>query len=119
VSFDSLQVHALPVSSVTSPVHLVTPKRVAAGVSSEFATDRLNEKHTFFGQQGIKIVANFFKDDASYVNKPKAIAKYALWATRGNGPVIFSKPTPQSCTVAKGSNGYIVSFSIFFSFAVL
>jgi hypothetical protein len=71
--------------------------------------DCLNEKRTFFGQEAIKIVTNFFKDEA-YANKPKVIAKYALWATRGNGPALFSKLTPLGYITVKGSNGYIVGF---------
>ena len=38
-------------------------------------------------------MSNFFKDNA-YVNNPKAIADYAQWAIRGNGPALFGKPTP-------------------------
>jgi hypothetical protein len=52
-------------------------------------------------------VTDFFDDD-SYANKPKAIAKYAKWAIRGNGPALFSKPTPIGCKESKGAKGYIV-----------
>ncbi|KAH9952830.1 hypothetical protein BJV74DRAFT_715230, partial [Russula compacta] len=57
----------------------------------------------------------FFKRE-EYHKKPKAISKYALWATRGNGPAIFGKPTPITCTVKKGANGYIVSRPALFLF---
>jgi len=56
----------------------------------------------------MKIVTEFFKDEA-YAGKPKEIAKYALWATRGNGPAIFGIPTPRTCTAARGEDDYIVS----------
>jgi hypothetical protein len=46
-----------------------------------------------------------------YANKPKAIANYALWATRGDGPALFSEPTPIRCV--KGFDGYIVGFLYF------
>jgi hypothetical protein len=74
--------------------------------------DRLNEKRTFFGHKAIKLVSDFFKGE-TYLNKPKAIAKYAAWAVRGNGPALFGKPTPLSCTVPRGSEGYIVSLLSF------
>jgi hypothetical protein len=77
--------------------------------------DRLNEKRSFFGRQGIKIIADFFKDEP-YSNKPKEIAKYARWATRGDGPAIFSIPTPISCTMDKDHHEYIVSFHVLWSF---
>jgi hypothetical protein len=54
-------------------------------------------------------VSDFFKDDA-YANKPKATAKYAKWAIRGNGPALFGKPTPVECMIPKGTNGYVVRF---------
>ena len=52
-------------------------------------------------------MTDFFKED-SYLNKPKAIARYAIWAIRGNGPALFSKPTPVGCKEKKGDKGYIV-----------
>jgi hypothetical protein len=52
-------------------------------------------------------VADFFRD--TYANNPKAIAKYAQWAIRGNGPALFGKPTPVDCEVSKGDMGYMVS----------
>jgi hypothetical protein len=73
------------------------------------AKGRLNEKRAFFGREGIKIVTDFFKGD-SYTNNPKAIAKYAKWAVRGNGPALFSGPTPVECIVSQGTQGYIVRF---------
>ncbi|KAF8496231.1 hypothetical protein F5888DRAFT_1615004, partial [Russula emetica] len=69
------------------------------------AKGRLHEKRAFFGREAIKIVSDFFKDDA-YANKPKATAKYAKWAIRGNGPALFGKPTPVECMIPKGTNGY-------------
>jgi hypothetical protein len=56
-------------------------------------------------------VSNFFKDNA-YANNPKAIADYAQWAIRGNGPALFGKPTPMDCKVLKGADGYIVSSTL-------
>jgi hypothetical protein len=47
-----------------------------------------------------------------YANNPKEIAKYACWATRGNGPAIFGIPTPISCTVGKAHKNYIVSLRL-------
>lgn len=38
------------------------------------------------------------------------IAKYALWATRGDGPAIFGKPTPMDCTALKGTEDYMVRY---------
>ncbi|KAI0244949.1 hypothetical protein BJV78DRAFT_1092706, partial [Lactifluus subvellereus] len=69
-------------------------------------------KRSFFGRQGIKIVAEFFKDEA-YANKPKAIAKYTLWATRGDGPALFGIPTPINCNLNKGDDRYIEPDDIF------
>ncbi|KAF8496859.1 hypothetical protein F5888DRAFT_1634872 [Russula emetica] len=76
------------------------------------AKGRLHEKRAFFGREAIKIVSDFFKDDA-YANKPKATAKYAKWAIRGNGPALFGKPTPVECMIPKGTNGYVEPDGIF------
>jgi hypothetical protein len=73
------------------------------------AKGRLNEKRSFFGREAVKIITEFF-NGAGYANKPKAIAKYARWAVRGDGPGLFSEPTPIECVVPKGTNGYIVCF---------
>jgi hypothetical protein len=54
-------------------------------------------------------VTDFFNGD-NYANKPKAIAKFAKWAIRGNGPALFGKPTPIKCVDPKGTDGYIVRF---------
>ncbi|KAI0245201.1 hypothetical protein BJV78DRAFT_1140472, partial [Lactifluus subvellereus] len=78
------------------------------------AGDKLiNMRRTFFGREGIKIVADFFTKDEAYANKPKAIAKYAQWAVRGNGPALFSKPMPMGCVIDKGADGYIEPEGIF------
>ncbi|KAF8486342.1 hypothetical protein DFH94DRAFT_614452, partial [Russula ochroleuca] len=45
---------------------------------------RLHEKRAFFSQEAIKIVLEFFNNNA-YANNPKAIADYAQWAVRVNG----------------------------------
>ncbi|KAF8495421.1 hypothetical protein F5888DRAFT_1635496 [Russula emetica] len=76
------------------------------------AKGRLHEKRAFFGREAIKIVSDFFKDDA-YANKPKATAKYAKWAIRGNGPALFGKPTPVECMIPEGTNGYVEPDGIF------
>ncbi|KAF8488710.1 hypothetical protein F5888DRAFT_1809460 [Russula emetica] len=76
------------------------------------AKGRLHEKKAFFGREAIKTVSDFFKDDA-YANKPKATAKYAKWAIRGNGPALFGKPTPVECMIPKGTNGYVEPDGIF------
>jgi len=76
----------------------------------------LNEKRTFFGLEGIKIVTEFFKGE-KYANNPNAIARYAKWAVRGNGPALYGKPTPRDCVIKKGTDGYIVCFQ--FSLQVL
>ncbi|KAH9996357.1 hypothetical protein BJV77DRAFT_960725 [Russula vinacea] len=49
----------------------------------------------------------------AYANNPKAIADYAQWAIRGNGPALFGKPTPMDCKVSKGADGYIKPEGIF------
>ncbi|KAF8487899.1 hypothetical protein F5888DRAFT_1639644 [Russula emetica] len=76
------------------------------------AKGRLHEKRAFFDREAIKIVSDFFKDDA-YANKPKATVKYAKWAIRGNGPALFGKPTPVECMIPKGTNGYVEPDGIF------
>jgi hypothetical protein len=40
------------------------------------------------------------------------IARYAVWAIRGNGIALFSNPTPIDCIVDKGHDDYIVSFRL-------
>lgn len=72
------------------------------------AVDRLNEKRTWFGTEALKLVDRFF-EGSDYVNNPYAIAKYAQWAIRGDGPSLYSIPTPIDCTVKPGDPGYIVS----------
>lgn len=71
------------------------------------AKGHLHEKRAFFGREAIKIVSDFFKGE-TYINKPKATAKYVKWAIRGNGPALFSKPTPIECMDPNGTDNYIV-----------
>ncbi|KAH9958407.1 hypothetical protein BJV74DRAFT_789290 [Russula compacta] len=60
------------------------------------AKDRLYKKRSFFSRTAIKIVTKFFRGE-KYANKPKEIAEYAEWATRGDGPAIYGIPTPIHC----------------------
>lgn len=57
----------------------------------------------------MKVVKEFFKGD-KYAGNRKAIAKYAQWATRDNGPGIFGDPAPIDCIIMKGKPGYMVGF---------
>jgi hypothetical protein len=68
-------------------------------------------KRSFFGLKAIKIVAEFFRDKA-YANRPNEIAKYALWAMRGDGPAIYGILAPIECTDNTAAN-YVVSFPFF------
>ncbi|KAH9962102.1 hypothetical protein BJV74DRAFT_722511, partial [Russula compacta] len=63
-----------------------------------YSMDRLNNRRTLIGSHAIKIVDDHFAQ-AQYVNKPKAIAKYAKWAIRQDGPMVWQTPTPEHCTV--------------------
>ncbi|KAH9995455.1 hypothetical protein BJV74DRAFT_739415, partial [Russula compacta] len=63
-----------------------------------YSMDRLNEKRTYFGHEAIKIVTSFFNTE-KYAGRRSAIAKYANWATRSDGPGVFGSPTPINCTV--------------------
>ncbi|KAH9970253.1 hypothetical protein BJV74DRAFT_784526, partial [Russula compacta] len=64
------------------------------------------------GSHAIKIVDDHFAQ-AQYVNKPKAIAKYAKWAIRQDGPMVWQTPTPEHCTIEITSPDYIKPVNIF------
>ncbi|KAH9956764.1 hypothetical protein BC827DRAFT_1270683 [Russula dissimulans] len=68
-------------------------------------------KRSFFGLKAIKIVAEFFRDKA-YANRPNEIAKYALWAMRGDGPAIYGILAPIECTDNTAAN-YVKPANIF------
>ena len=70
--------------------------------------DRLNEKRTYFGRKASKLVKAFFNGD-KYASNRRAISKYARWATRGDGPSIYGKPTPIDCVTGPD---YIVRYFI-------
>lgn len=72
---------------------------------------RLDDKRAFFGRQALKVVGEHFKTKP-FIDNPEAIAKYATWAARKNGPGIFAVPTPIDCIVNKTSPDYIVSFIV-------
>ena len=72
------------------------------------AVDHLNEKWTWFGSKALKVVNRFFQGQ-DYVNNAPKIAQYAMWATCGNGPALYSKPTSMSCIIDVDAPGYIVS----------
>lgn len=74
------------------------------------ATDRLNEKRAWFGSEAFRLVDRFFQEK-DYVNNPSKISQYAQWATRGDGPALYSTPTPMACTVSDSDPKYIVSRS--------
>lgn len=57
------------------------------------ARDRLNDKRSWIGRQAVKIVKELF-NSPDYVDNPTAIAEYAQYATRVDGPALFGKPTP-------------------------
>jgi len=69
----------------------------------------LNEKHTYFGVAALKIVTAFFSTE-KYAGKPKAIAKYAEWATRSDGPGVWGTPTPIGCVVPEDHPDYVVRY---------
>jgi pseudouridine-5'-phosphate glycosidase len=50
---------------------------------------------------------------AKYVDNPEAIANYAQWALRLDGPMIWQTPTPMECTVNSSSPDYIVCPSFY------
>lgn len=72
------------------------------------AIDRLNEKRGWFGSEALKNVIKFF-EQKEYANNPATIAKYARWAIRGDGPALYSNPTPEDCILGSDQPGYIVS----------
>jgi hypothetical protein len=43
-----------------------------------------------------------------FTGKPRKVAKYAKWAIRTDGPMVWQTPTPADCTVNSVSPGYIV-----------
>ena len=73
-------------------------------------TDHLNEKQAWFGSKAFRIIDRFFQEK-DYVNNPSKISQYAQWATCGDGPALYSTPTPMACTVSDSDPTYIVSLS--------
>lgn len=53
-----------------------------------------------------------FFQGPDYVNNPYMVAKYAQWATCGDGPALYSSPTPMACTAHHNDSNYIVHFSL-------
>ena len=74
-------------------------------------------KKELFQRTAIKIITEFFRGDA-YANKPKEIAKYTEWATRGDGPAIYGIPSPIHC-VNRAVDDYIVYFNLTHVFHVI
>jgi hypothetical protein len=62
----------------------------------------------------MKLVKEFFKGD-TYAGEKNAIAKYAKWATRSNGPGIWGLPTPMDCVIDESSPEYIVLYPVLFA----
>ncbi|KAH9960529.1 hypothetical protein BJV74DRAFT_984234 [Russula compacta] len=77
-----------------------------------YSMDCLNDRRTLIGSHAIKIVDDHFAQ-AQYVNKLKAITKYAKWAIRQDGPMVWQTPTPEHCTVEITSPDYIKPVNIF------
>ena len=42
------------------------------------------------------------------MDKPEAIARYAKWALKSDGPMVWQTPTPIECTVKSNDPQYIV-----------
>ncbi|KAH9959509.1 hypothetical protein BGW80DRAFT_1256435 [Lactifluus volemus] len=76
------------------------------------AKNRINDKRAYFGRQAIKVVATHF-NSPEFAGNHVAIAKYASWATRHNGPGIWKVPTPVDCTYPEDSIYYIKPREIF------
>ena len=70
----------------------------------------MNDRRTYFGRQALKIMTQFFETEP-YKDNPKAIAKYARWAIKADGPAIWETPTPINCTVPPTHPDYIVSLA--------
>lgn len=66
-------------------------------------------KWAWFRAKALRIVIKFF-EQKEFVNNPATIAKYVKWATHGDGPSLYSIPTPKDCTLMPGKPGYTVSF---------
>jgi hypothetical protein len=47
-----------------------------------------------------------------FENKPKMIAKYAKWAMRKDGPMVWQTPTPVKCIFESSNPDYIVHSSL-------
>ncbi|KIJ62153.1 hypothetical protein HYDPIDRAFT_30702 [Hydnomerulius pinastri MD-312] len=70
------------------------------------AYDRLNEKKSFFSSEAVRVVEAFFRQ-SQFADNPVAIADYARYAMRDNGPVMWRVPTPKDCTGKAGEPGYV------------
>ena len=76
------------------------------------AYDRLTKKRSDFGTRAVHIAEQFFKQP-EFKDDPRAVSKYAIWATRRDGPAFWRVPSPQG--LAPNDPNYTVSTKIFIS----
>ncbi|KAH7917934.1 hypothetical protein BV22DRAFT_1025475 [Leucogyrophana mollusca] len=57
----------------------------------------LVKKRSFIGRQAVAMLEGFFSGP-KFANNPTAIAAYAKWATRFDGPALWRLPSPRECT---------------------
>ncbi|KAF8952392.1 hypothetical protein BDZ97DRAFT_1615957, partial [Flammula alnicola] len=77
-----------------------------------FRASKIVESRSLFSTRAIEAIDNFFKDP-EYLDKPRAIAEYANWAVRANGPGLWKTPTPLECISEEGTTGYIRPYGLF------
>lgn len=57
----------------------------------------------------MELVHKHFAKGSQYDFNPTAIERYALWATRGDGPALYANPTPVELDFPDEDPRYIVS----------
>ncbi|KII88932.1 hypothetical protein PLICRDRAFT_159882 [Plicaturopsis crispa FD-325 SS-3] len=82
------------------------------------AVARTSEKRSLIGSRAIEVVSAHF-ERPEYANNPKAIAEYAQYATREDGPAIYRTPTPIDCVAEPGSDDYVEPDGLFESHFII
>ncbi|KAF8059057.1 hypothetical protein FPV67DRAFT_1521078, partial [Lyophyllum atratum] len=108
--------------AINETLDAVTPKHsyvVKEGSKMyETAYAYLGEKVSKLGSRALSIVnAHFEKDE--YTRDPAARKAYLSWAMRADGPAIWGIPTPQTCNLKKGDDGYMAPDDIFEAYFVV
>ena len=77
-------------------------------ISPSQAYNRVNEKRSTVGSNAVKIVENHIRT----LDGTKASRDWLLWASRGDGPLFFTKPVAPDAPLDRKDPNYVVSLPL-------